>query len=791
MRLDKIYISAFGGLKDFTLELTDGLNVIYGNNEDGKSTVAAFIKAMFYGTGRNSQSLAASVRQKYTPWDGSAMAGRIYFTHQNKNYCLEKEFRKSDSTDRILLTDLDSGKAIDTCENIGQQFFGLSAAAFERSLFIGNGDFIKDGAAAGEINAKLSNFAVTGNEDTSYQKIQKTLADAKGKIISKTGRAGTYVEDSHLCDELKDRLSRADQDARKKAALNESIAKSRAEYEALYKKYLSLKELIDSEQDLKNRERLAEYLEIKKQLDAANQSLQLSDGNTLDEAFIKKVNFGLGKYEKLADRCNELKNDIEKIKESIELQNQNSPESAKQQINELSLKVTKLSAEKDALAEREEQAKQALLVAQQRISDNKSKKKAVNPVLLILALILAIAAVATVFLTFPSVCIIVGATAVILFVLSFIFKPQNKSFITAAQNEITALNTTLNDIKTSKNLIAEEINIANARINTLSSVLNADTAVKAQRQNDLNDKLNALADQTQKQADALDEVKQYLSRLEKLDTPEQIKARLAELEKETSKQKQLKLQLSYLSKDLGNISYELAAEKLSQMQNGNTANAADIEAAKAEFEVVNDRLSQLKDEITASMTELKTSFRHSENPEDIRRELDAVTERMAAKLEFCDTVDVALEVLEESFYEVRRGYGGELQKQTQAIFSALTNGRYNSVSVSDGLEMSVEQTDVFGTRDLDFLSLGTTHQAYLSLRLAIVKLISKDDALPLFLDDSLSQYDDTRAERAMQFLKEFCAGSQGILFTCHNSICEIAREQGIEIQKPYKTKEQA
>ena len=43
MKIKKIYISAFGGLKDFTLELNDGLNVVYGNNEDGKSTVAAFI----------------------------------------------------------------------------------------------------------------------------------------------------------------------------------------------------------------------------------------------------------------------------------------------------------------------------------------------------------------------------------------------------------------------------------------------------------------------------------------------------------------------------------------------------------------------------------------------------------------------------------------------------------------------------------------------------------------------------------------------------------------------------
>ena len=47
MKLNKIYISAFGGLKDFTLNLNDGLNVIFGNNEDGKTTVATFIKCMF------------------------------------------------------------------------------------------------------------------------------------------------------------------------------------------------------------------------------------------------------------------------------------------------------------------------------------------------------------------------------------------------------------------------------------------------------------------------------------------------------------------------------------------------------------------------------------------------------------------------------------------------------------------------------------------------------------------------------------------------------------------------
>lgn len=786
MRLNKIYISAFGGLKEFTLNLSDGLNVIYGNNEDGKSTVAAFIKAMFYGTGRNSKILADSVRQKYTPWDGGTMAGRIYFENEGKNYCLEREFRKSDSTDRILLTDTDLGKEIDATDNIGEHFFGMSAAAFERSLFIGNGDFIKDSAAAGEINAKLSNIAVTGSEDTSYQKIQKTLSDAKEKIISRTGRAGSYTKDLRLYEELKQRLSDADDDARKKSQLHESIEKSRVEYETLYKKYLSLKGIIDQENDLKNREKLAEYLETKRQLDIVNADLRLPDDTTLDESFIKKVNFGIAKYERIEDRCKELQSDIQKIKESIELQNQNSPESAKQQIEELSQRVNSLSLKIEELTNSEQSIHTSLKSAEQNLADAQSKKGAVNPTLLVAALVLVVTAVVCTLSVSKLVGLGIGAIALIILVLSFVLKPQNKSRIASVQAEIAKLNNALAENKTNKNLIQEDINNSNARINSLSSVLNTDAAIKAQRQSDMNDKLIALDDEQKKRDAALAEVKEYLSNFDNLNTVEQIKEHLSLLEAKTQNQKQLKLQLSYLSRDLGNIGYDEAAEKLTAIQDATNINTADIESAKAEFEIIGEKLSQLKEDITVNLTELKTSFRHSENPEDIQRELDAVKEKLASKKEFCDTIDIALSVLQDSFNEVRSGFGSELEQQTQSIFSSLTDGKYKSVTVSDGLQMSVEQTAVFGTRDLDFLSLGATHQAYLSLRLAITSLISKENPLPIFLDDSLSQYDDIRTEKAMKFLKNFCQNSQGILFTCHNSICDIAKRQNITIQTPYQ-----
>ena len=211
MKINSIYISAFGGLKDFTLDLEDGLNVIYGENENGKSTVAAFIKAMFYGTGKKTQQLSTSIRQKYTPWDSSLMGGRIYFENDGKRYCLEREFRKSDSTDRMMLTDLDSGEAQAISENIGPKFFGVGDKAFERSMFIGStGAFSADADAVGELNARLSNIAFTGDEDVSYRKISKRIEDAKLKIISKNGRGGSLNEEKANLIRLQERFSAAD-----------------------------------------------------------------------------------------------------------------------------------------------------------------------------------------------------------------------------------------------------------------------------------------------------------------------------------------------------------------------------------------------------------------------------------------------------------------------------------------------------------------------------------------------------------------------------------------------------
>ena len=125
-----------------------------------------------------------------------------------------------------------------------------------------------------------------------------------------------------------------------------------------------------------------------------------------------------------------------------------------------------------------------------------------------------------------------------------------------------------------------------------------------------------------------------------------------------------------------------------------------------------------------------------------------------------------------------------LENKTSEIFKTLTGGRYTSASISKSFDISVTQADVFGSKEVGYLSSGTADQAYLSLRLALSDLICDDgNILPVMLDDVLTQYDDTRMTDAVKFLKDYSQNKQIILFTCHSSVSDAAKSAGGKVIK--------
>ena len=264
MRINSLYISAFGGIKNLKLDFTDGFNVVYGDNENGKSTIMAFIKMMFYGSDRGSSQISKNIRKKYTPWDSSNMAGSINFTYANKNYRLEREFRSSNSTDKATLCDLDFGTRQAVNSDIGVKFFGLSAAAFERSVFIGQFGFPeKDAASEGEINSKLSNLVLTGDESVSFETVNSRLLKAKLTLMSKSGRAGELDKNLKLCNELKEKIENCKSEQEKYDQKVKEIALAEEKVALMQKKADELKNKIAKEQDIKNAQKLKEFLELK------------------------------------------------------------------------------------------------------------------------------------------------------------------------------------------------------------------------------------------------------------------------------------------------------------------------------------------------------------------------------------------------------------------------------------------------------------------------------------------------------------------------------------------------
>lgn len=68
MQIKKLQINNFGKLNNKNIELNNGINVIFGENESGKSTLLKFITSMFYGVSKNKNGKRISDFEKYMPW---------------------------------------------------------------------------------------------------------------------------------------------------------------------------------------------------------------------------------------------------------------------------------------------------------------------------------------------------------------------------------------------------------------------------------------------------------------------------------------------------------------------------------------------------------------------------------------------------------------------------------------------------------------------------------------------------------------------------------------------------
>ena len=176
--------ATFGKLDHETLTLEPGLNIITGGNEWGKSTWCAFLTAMLYGldTRAKSTKTALADKERFAPWSGSPMAGKIALSWNGRDITIERStpgriplgcFRAYETASGLEVPEL-------TADNCGKLLLGVERSVFLRSGFIRLKDMPVTEDEA--LRSRLNNLVTTGDESGGGQRMAAGLKELKNKI---------------------------------------------------------------------------------------------------------------------------------------------------------------------------------------------------------------------------------------------------------------------------------------------------------------------------------------------------------------------------------------------------------------------------------------------------------------------------------------------------------------------------------------------------------------------------------------------------------------------------------
>lgn len=277
MKMVECHIENFGKLHDLDYQFQDGVNVLLEENGWGKTTFAAFIKAMFYGMiSTTKRSVLENERKKYMPWQGGTYGGSLIFENEQGTYQIERFFGEKDKDDIFRLYNHKTGlESQDYSAAIGEELFGINMEGYERSAYIPQLGL--EITANDSINAKLSHLLDDGNDINNYETALSSLEEAM-KVYKKTGNRGRIGE-------LETRLSTVERELEKTAGTEEAIPiweirfkDKKEEFDHLSRTLQEMKQKIVTashyEAQKAKREHYAQLCEEKNRIEESRKNLQ-------------------------------------------------------------------------------------------------------------------------------------------------------------------------------------------------------------------------------------------------------------------------------------------------------------------------------------------------------------------------------------------------------------------------------------------------------------------------------------------------------------------------------------
>ena len=174
MKIDKIKINSYGKLKDKEIDLEKNINIIYGKNEAGKSTLLKFIVNTFYGISKNKNGREYSDFDKYKPWDTEEFSGKIEYSLDNdEKYEVFRDFKKRNP--KIFNEQKeDISKSFNIDKSRGNEFFyeqtKIDEALFLSTLVVNQEEVRLGKSDQNILIQKIANLVGTGEDNVSYKR---------------------------------------------------------------------------------------------------------------------------------------------------------------------------------------------------------------------------------------------------------------------------------------------------------------------------------------------------------------------------------------------------------------------------------------------------------------------------------------------------------------------------------------------------------------------------------------------------------------------------------------------
>ena len=758
MIIEKIIIKSFGLITDMTLEFSDKVNVIEGQNESGKSTIAAFIKYMLYGFDDGDGESEATERQKRISWQTSSAQGSMYVRVRDKRYLITRSTVPTDNSVRptykedAAIIDLETGAPAFGKLSAGEVFFGVDRALFENTAFIGQ---IGDSSInEGSVKESIENILFSGSERINNQRAAARISDKMQSLLHESGAGGAIVDLVGREEALETKLAACEEDNRRILEKEAELHEIRSRRGAAEDRQRKLHELNSCYSNVMLIQTFDQLHELEAECEEKTEAYNSFIAENTHAGFVPDAEY-------LAD-LTVSRGSVNESYHSLALAQDAYTEHKR---------AVGITREIEGAIERSDE-----LGGEREITKRASSYKKRRALSLSFAIVAVLAALAAaVFEVAVIESGILPIWRVLAGVLGAGFLAASVFFVTRSVKSAGELKALAAKFGTDSynDLVGKIMVIGEARSKRDAMALaseNARVAVERAREryDEAKDTLTELILRWGEEPpvselggflDSLESrVRAFLKKKEELfDAKTGIEITVKEIRRTLADKSEIdvRAQVSPLKrKALAGINYDEIVNGIAEAKN------RIAEEDRLAFDVENE-LMLLKG--------------RAGDPGDYYARIQAIAERRRELQDKHKAYYVALNAIKGAEQNLRAEISPRLGEYATRMMEVMTDKKYASFDVSDGLKVSFT-TPSGEKKSIDFLSGGTRDMAYIAVRCALIDMLYTEKP-PVTFDESFAHQDNVRARSMMKAVGELCReGCQSFIFTCRGREAALASE---------------